>query len=314
VKVYPAAALTKGLEGREMTEIGLLHEAGAAAFSNGKRSVTNANVMRLSLAYAKDFGALIIHHVEDRDLAESGVMNEGEVSARLGLIGIPAAAETITLERDLRLVALTRGRYHAAALSSAESIEPIRDAKAHGLPVTCGVAIANLVLDETEVGAYRTYSKMKPPLRRQEDRRALVEALAAGIIDVIVSNHDPQDADLKRRPFEEAADGTVGLETLLSAALQLHHKREIELIPLLAAMTCKPAKLLGLDSGRLALGAPADLILVNLDLPWRVDADRLTSRSRNSVFDGHLLLGRVLQTIVAGHRVYHHTQGPVLQA
>jgi dihydroorotase len=307
VNIHPAAAMTKGLEGREMSEMGLLKEAGALAFSNGKRSVPNAQVMRLLMAYSRDFDAVIIHHTEDRDLADGGVANEGEISSRLGLQGIPAAAETIMLERDLRLVALTGARYHAAALSSAESLEPIRSAKAEGLRVTCGVSINNLTLNELDIGAYRTYCKVKPPLRREEDRRALVEGLRDGTIDVIVSNHDPQDADVKRRPFAEAADGAAGVETMLAAALQLYHKGEIELLPLLAAMTSKPASLLGLDSGRLAVGAPADLALIDLELSWRVDKHRLASRSKNSPFDERVLQGKVIETYVAGRSVYRHT-------
>lgn len=306
VNVHPAAAMTKGLEGREMTEIGLLKAAGALAFSNGKRSVTNAQVMRLVMAYAKDFDAVLIHHTEDRDLADGGVMNEGEISSRLGLQGIPAAAETIVLERDLRLVALTGARYHAATLSTAEALAPIREAKRQGLRVTCGVSINNVTLNEFDIGGYRTYLKLKPPLRGEDDRRALVEGLSDGTIDVVVSNHDPQDADLKRRPFAEAADGAVGLETLLAAALRLYHNGEIGLSPLLNALTAKPAELLGLPCGRLVEGAPADLALVDLERPWRVDADMLLSRSKNTPFDDAVLQGKVIETYVAGQRVYLH--------
>jgi len=307
VRVYPVAAATKALEGREMTEIGLLKEAGAIAFSNGKRSISNAQVMRHLLAYAKDFDALVMHHTEDRDLADGGAMNEGEVATRLGLQGIPAAAETVVIERDLRLLELTGANYHASALSSAESLGPIADAKKRRLHVTCGVSINNLSFNEFDIGAYRTYYKLKPPLRTENDRRALVEGLSDGAIDVIISSHDPQDADVKRRPFSEAADGAVGLETMLAAALELYHNRSIELIPLLAAMTAKPAKLLGLPGGRLQEGAPADLALFSLELPWRVDAEKLVSRSKNSPFDKRMLQGKVLETYVAGHRVFHHT-------
>ncbi len=306
INVYPAAAMTKNLDGRELAEIGLLKEAGAAAFSNGKRSVSNAQVMRLVMAYAKDFDALLIHHVEDRDLSENGVMNEGEVSSRLGLQGIPAAAEVIMLDRDLRLVALTGGRYHAAALSCAAALDPIRHGKAQGLRITCGVSINNLTLNENDVTGYRTYFKMKPPLRREEDRQALVAGVADGAIDVIMSNHDPKDADMKRRPFAEASDGAIGLETMLAAALQLYHNKEVDLTALLAAMTSKPATLLGLPSGRLVVGAPADFALVNLDLPWRVEKAKLRSRSKNSPFDESVFQGKVIATYVGGRRVYHH--------
>jgi dihydroorotase len=215
VNVRPAAALTKGLEGREMTPIGLLSEAGAVAFTDGARSVTNAQVMRRALAYARDFGALIIHHVEDPDLVGDGVMNEGELSARLGLHGIPREAETVMLERDVRLVRLTGGRYHAAMISCADSVEIVRAAKARGLPVTCGVSINNLTLNENDIGDYRTFLKLAPPLRHEDDRQAVIEALADGTIDAIVSDHNPQDVETKRLPFAEAADGAIGLETLL---------------------------------------------------------------------------------------------------
>lgn len=308
VRVYPMAAMTKNLEGREMTEIGLLTQAGATAFTNGKSSIANAQVMRLLMAYAKDFDALVIHFTEDRDLADGGVMNEGEVSGRLGLQGIPAAAETIIIERDLRLLALTGGRYHIAQISSEESLTPIRDAKAAGLGVTSGVSINHLTLNENDIGAYRTYFKMKPPLRREEDRRALVQALRDGVIDVIVSSHDPQDSDLKRRPFADAADGAIGLETMLAGALQLYHNKEIELLPLLAAMTSKPADLLRVPSGRLAAGAPADLALINLDLPWKVDGAAMRSRSKNTPYDERVLQGKVLASWVGGQRVYHHAE------
>jgi dihydroorotase len=309
VRVYSMAAMTKGLEGREMTEIGLLKEAGAMAFTNGKHSVGNAKIMRLLMAYARDFDALIVHFAEDGDLADGGVMNEGEISSRLGLQGIPSAAETIMIERDLRLLALTGGRYHISLVSSEESLTPIRDAKASRLDVTSGVSVNHLTLNENDIGAYRTYCKIKPPLRREEDRRALVAALREGVIDVIVSSHDPQDADLKRRPFDEAADGAIGLETMLAAALQLYHNGEIELLPLLAAMTAKPADLLRLPTGRLAIGAPADLALVNLDLPWKVDTASMSSRSRNCPFNDRVFQGKVLQSWVAGRRVYHHAEG-----
>ncbi len=217
VHVHPMAAMTKGLKGEEMTEIGLLHEAGAIAFSNGKTSLANSKVMRNVLAYAKDFGALVVHHLEDPTLAPDGVMNEGEVATRLGLRGTPCAAETIMLERDIRLVELTGGRYHAGQISCRASLDIVRSAKERGLPVTCGVSINHLTLNENDIGPYRTFFKMKPPLRSEEDRRAMVEGVASGDIDVIVSAHDPRGAEGKRRPFAEAADGAVGLETLLAS-------------------------------------------------------------------------------------------------
>ncbi len=308
VHVHPMAAITKGLAGEEMTEIGLLKGAGAVAFSDGKRSIANAQVMRRALSYAKDFGALTVHHTEDPLLVNGGVMNEGEVSSRLGLPGVPSAAETIMLERDIRLVELTGGRYHAAQISCRASLEVIRQAKAQGLPVTCGVSINHLTLNENDVGSYRTFFKIRPPLRREEDRLAMVEGLVAGDIDVIVSAHDPKDADVKRRPFAEASDGAIGLETLLPAALRLYHNQDIGLPQLLAAMTCRPAKLLGLPSGLLQIGAPADLILIDLTTPWVVDPDKLHSKSKNTPFDESRLEGLVLRTIVAGETVYTYAE------
>ena len=307
VHVHVMAAMTKGLRGEEMTEIGLLQRAGAIAFTNGKASVANTRIMRNVLLYAKDFGALIVHHTEDPHLTEGAVMNSGEVATRLGLPGVDKAAETIVLERDVRLVQLTGGRYHAAQLSCAESLAMVRAAKARGLPVTCGVSINHLTLNENDIGSYRTYFRLKPPLRAEDDRSAMVRALAAGEIDVIVSSHDPQDVDTKRRPFAEASDGAIGLETLLAAALRLYHNGEIGLLPLLRAMTIHPAKLLGLPAGRLEKGAPADLILVDLDQPWVVDKAQLRARSKNSPFDESRMQGRVLLTMVAGGLAYEYS-------
>jgi dihydroorotase len=306
VHVHVMAAMTRGLKGQEMTEIGLLQRAGAIAFTNGKASVSNARVMRNVLLYAKDFDALIVHHTEDPNLTEGTVMNSGEVATRLGLPGVNKAAETIVLERDLRLVEITGGRYHAAQLTCAESLAVMRAAKARKLPVTCGVSINHLTLNENDIGPYRTFFRLKPPLRSEDDRSAMVRGLAAGEIDVIVSSHDPQDADTKRHPFAEAADGAIGLETLLAAALRLYHNGEIALLPLLRAMTANPAKLLGLPSGRLEKGAPADLILVDLGQPWVVDKAEIRARSKNSPFDESKMQGRVLVTMVAGKAVYQY--------
>jgi dihydroorotase len=307
VNVHVMAAMTKGLRGEEMTEIGLLQRAGAIAFTNGKASVANTRIMRNVLLYAKDFGALIVHHTEDPHLSEGTVMNSGEVATRLGLPGVDRAAETIVLERDVRLVQLTGGRYHAAQITCADSLAVVRAAKAGGLPVTCGVSINHLALNENDIGSYRTYFRLRPPLRAEDDRAAMVRALAAGEIDVIVSSHDPQDVDTKRRPFAEASDGAIGLETLLAAALRLYHNGEVGLLPLLRAMTVHPARLLGLPSGRLGKGAPADLILVDLDQPWVVDKAQLRARSKNSPFDESRMQGRVLLTMVAGDLAYEYS-------
>lgn len=304
VHVRPMAAATRGLEGKEMTEIGLLQEAGAVAFTNGTSSIANARVMRRLLAYATDFDALIVHNTEEPELASSGVMNEGEISSRLGLPGIPASAEAIMLQRDLELVRATGARYHAAQISTAASLDIIRRARADGIDVTCGVSINHLMLNENDIGSYRTFFKMRPPLRREEDRQALVAGLAAGEIDVVVSGHNPKDADVKRRPFAEAEDGAIGLETLFSAALTLYHNEDIELTTLLRAFTSTPARLLGLKSGKLEVGARADLALADFQAPWIVDPDRLQSKSKNTPFDERQMQGRVLRTIVNGNTVF----------
>ena len=304
VRVHPAAALTKGLEGREMTEFGLLADAGAVAFTDGRRTLTNAAVMRRALTYARDFGALVMHHAADPDLAGGGVMNEGEVATRLGLAGIPKEAEIVVVERDVRLAALTGGRYHAALISCAESLDVVRRAKLAGLAVTCGVSINHLTLNENDIGPYRTFFRLSPPLRSEDDRMAMVAGIADGTIDVIVSSHDPQDVDTKRHPFSEAADGAVGLETLLPAALRLFHNGDVDLLTLFRALSTRPAGLLGLEVGRLAPGAPADLIVVDPDAPWVLEAAALRSRSKNTPFEGARFQGLVRRTLVAGRTVY----------
>ncbi len=304
VRIHPAAALTKGLRGEEMTEFGLLGEAGAVAFTDGARSVLNARVMRRAMLYARDVGALLINHCEDPELVGDGVMNEGEFASRLGLLGIPREAETIVLERDLRLLRLTRGRYHAALVSCADSVEVMARAREEGLAVTCGVSINNLTLNENDIGDYRTFLKLSPPLRVEDDRQAVIAALDAGIIDVIVSDHNPQDVETKRLPFAEAANGALGIETMLSAALRLVHGGQISLPRLLRAMSTRPAEILGLPGGRLEKGAPADLILFDPEMPYVLDKMRLRSRSKNSPFDEARLEGRVLKTYVAGRCVH----------
>ena len=304
VNVLPAAAITKGLAGREMTEFGLLQEAGAVAFTDGLRAVADAQVMRRALTYARDFGALLMQHVEEASLAAEGVMNEGELASRLGLMGVPREAETVMLERDIRLVRLTGGRYHAAMVSCADSVEIVRRAKEDGLPVTCGVSVNNLVLNEGDIGHYRTFCRLSPPLRDEADRHAVVQALREGVIDVVVSDHNPQDVETKRLPFAEAADGALGIETLLGASLRLVHTGDVPLGTLIAAMTANPARILGREAGRLAVGAPADLALIDLDLPYVLDKRGLKSRSKNSPFDEARLQGAAVLTLVGG-RIVH---------
>jgi dihydroorotase len=298
------AALTKGLKGQEMTEFGLLKAAGALAFTDGNHSVTNAQVMRRALTYARDFDALIVHHTEDPDLTGEGVMNEGAYAARLGLVGVPTAAETIMLERDVRLVALTGSRYHAASVTCAESLDVLRRAREDGLQITASCSINHLTLTENDVGSYRTFCKVVPPLRTEQDRKAIVAAIESGLIDIVVSDHDPQDVETKRLPFAEAAPGAIGIETMLSAGLRLVHSKDIALMKLLAAMSTRPADLLGLPGGNLRPGSVADVIVIDLDALWVIEPDDLKSKCKNTPFDEAQLQGRVVRTIVAGRTVY----------
>jgi dihydroorotase len=308
VHVQPMGALTKGLAGKELAEIGLLKAAGAVAFTDGAKSITNAQVMRRALTYAGDFDALVVHHTEDPDLIGDGVMNEGEYAARVGLFGIPKAAEAIVLERDVRLVALSRARYHAASITCADSLAILRRAREAGLPVTAAASVNHLTLNEIDIGAYRTFFKVSPPLRAEEDRVALVEALGEGLLDVVMSDHNPQDVETKRLPFAEAAPGAIGLETMLTAALRLVHNGQIRLTTLVRAMSTRPAELLGLPGGTLKPGSPADVIVADLDMPWVLDPDLLKSKCKNTPFDEARLQGRVVRTIVAGRTVFEYAQ------
>ena len=287
-----------------MTEIGLLKEAGAVAFTDGDRTIANTRVLRSALAYASTFGVLVVGHAEDPDLTEGAAVNECEYAMRLGLPAAPSAAETMIVERDIRLVELTGARYHFAQISCRASLDAIAAAKQRGLPITCGVAAHHLALNELDVGPYYTFMKVKPPLRSEADRAAMVEGVASGIIDVIVSSHDPQAADTKRQPFAQAAFGAVGLETLLPVALGLHHHGDADLLRIVKALTASPAKILGLDTGVLAKGAPADLVLIDPDVPFVVDPEKLHSRARNTPFEGRRFQGHAVMTFIGGERVY----------
>jgi dihydroorotase len=304
IRIFPSAALTHGLLGREIAEIGLLKEAGAVAFSDGRKSVADAQTMRRAMAYARDFDALIAPVCEDRSLAGDGVAAEGLFASWLGLPGVPREAETVALQRDLSLVALTGARYHAAMLSNRLSLAAMKSAKDEGLPATCGASINHLTLNELDIGDYRTFLKLSPPLRDEEERSALVDALNAGLIDVICSDHDPQDVETKRLPFAEAAAGAIGVETMLSASLRLVSAGRVSLPRVLRAMTVRPAEILGLALGRLAVGAPADVIRFDPDEPYVLDPADLHSRCRNTPFDAARLEGRVKLALVAG-RIAH---------
>ncbi|CAA7624069.1 Dihydroorotase [Magnetospirillum sp. LM-5] len=303
-KVYPYAAATKGLEGKELAEMGFLMEAGALAFTDGVKAIGDSQTMRRALSYAATFGALIVQHPEDPSLASGGAMNAGELATRMGLSGIPAAAEAIMLERDMRLVAMTGGRYHAAHVSTADGVAIIRKAKQAGLPVTCDTAPPYFALNELAVKDYRTFAKLSPPLRAEEDRRAVVDGLKDGTIDAIASDHAPQDADSKRQPFAQAEFGGVGLETLLPITLELVHDGHLGLLDALRRVTSGPADILGLAGGRLKVGAAADLVLFDPARGWKIEPDRFRSKSKNSPFDARPVQGLVLRTIVDGRTVF----------
>ena len=304
VKIFAYGAVTRGLAGEQLVELGLLKEAGAVAFTDGLKAVADARVLRRALSYANGFGALIVQHPEEPSLARDGAMNEGEIATRLGLSGIPAVAEAMMVERDLRLVELTGGRYHAAHVSTCAALDAIRQAKARGLRVTCDTAPPYFTLNETAVGDYRTFAKLSPPLRGEDDRRAVVEALRDGTVDAVASDHAPHDQESKRLPFGQALPGIVGLETLLQLSLEPVHKRELPLLDMLAKLTCRPADILGLSLGRLMKGGVADLVLFDLDRPGRIAVDGFCSKSKNSPFDRRPVQGRVLRTVVDGRTVF----------
>ena len=303
-KVFCYAAATQGLEGKELAEMGLLAEMGALGFTDGPRALAEAQVMRRVLSYSRAFDALILQHPEEPSLAQGGAMNEGETSMRLGLPGIPALAEVMMIERDLRLLEMTGARLHIMHVSTAEGVEAIRRAKARGLRVTCDTAPPYFTLTEVDIGDYRTFCKISPPLRTGPDREAVIAGLADGTIDAITSDHAPQDQDTKRVPFAQAEHGVVGLETLLPLALALYHKHKLPLLDLMKKLTSGPAAILRLPLGRIAKGAPADLVLFDPDRPWIVDAKRFRSKSKNSPFDEMPVQGRVLRTVVAGRTLF----------
>jgi dihydroorotase len=303
-KVHTYAAATKGLKGKELTEIGLLAANGVLGFTDGVTAIADALVMRRVLAYARTFDQLIIQHPEEPSLGGAGEVTEGEIATRLGLAGITPAAEVIIVERDLRLVAITGARYHVAHVSTAATIDAIRRAKADGLPVTCDTAPPYFALNETAIGDYRTFAKLSPPLRAESDRQAVVAGLADGTIDAIASDHSPWDQDSKRLPFSSASCGIVGLETLLPLSLELYHNRHLTLIEVLRRLTVAPARILGLGIGRLAPGAPADFVIFDAGAKGRIQTETFRSKSKNAPFDGRPITGRVERTVVDGRTIF----------
>ena len=304
IKIYAYGAITRGLEGKELTEFGILSEAGALAFTDATKAISDTLVMRRALSYASTFDLLIVQHPEEPKLARNGQMTEGETSTRLGLAGIPAVAEVMMLERDFRLVELTGARYHAAHVTTAAAIDTIRAAKARGLPVTCDTAPQYFTLTDAATAEYRTFAKVSPPLRCEEDRLAVIEGLRDGTIDVIASDHRPQDQDSKRLPFVQAEPGIVGLETLLPLTLALHRNADIGLLDLIRRLTSAPGELLRMKEGRLAPGLPADMVIFDPDHDWTVEAAALKSRSKNTPFDQMPVQGKAMCTIVGGRHVH----------
>jgi len=299
-RVYPMGAATQGMDGVQIAEIGQMQQSGAVAFTDCRKAVSNAQVMRRLLEYASYFNALIVQYPEEPALAASGVANEGETATRLGLAGIPAAAEAIQIERDARLAELVGSRIHFALISSREGVEAVRAAKKRGAKVTCSTAPHYLVLNDNALEGYRTFAKVMPPLRGESDRLALIEGLSDGTIDTLVSDHDPKSADVKRLPFAQAAHGIVGFETLLPLSLTPVHAGKVDLMTVLRALTATPAALLGLSTGTLECGAPADLTIFDADKPWRIDVEMLHSSTKNTPFDSLPIQGQVWQTVVGG--------------
>jgi dihydroorotase len=304
VHVLPMAALTKGREGREMTEIGFLQDAGAVAFTDCDRVITNTKAFSRALTYARSLDALVIGHVQEPGLSEGAAVTSGKFASLRGLPGVSPMAERMALDRDIALLEMTGARYHVDQITTARALPALERAKRNGLQITAGIGVHHLTLNELDVADYRTFFKLKPPLRSEEDRVAVVQAVADGLIDIISSMHTPQDEESKRLPYEEAASGAVGLETLLPAALRLYHAEMIDLPRLFRAMSLNPARLLGLTAGRLQADAPADLILFDPDTPFQLDRAALLSKSKNTPFDGARMQGRVLGTWVNGHRIW----------
>ena len=303
-KIYCYGALTKGLEGKDIVEMGLLAESGALGFTDALTAVADAQVMRRALSYARTFDLLVVQHPEEPRLSAGGAMNNGELASRLGLSGIPACAEVMMIERDLHLVRMSGARYHVAHVSTAAAVEKIRQAKQEGLRITCDTAPPYFSLNEAKVGDYRSFAKLSPPLRGEADRRAIAAAVAEGVIDSIASDHAPLDVESKRVPFAQAVPGVIGLETLLPVSLELYHKGQMPLVDLIRCLTSRPADILGLPQGRLAKGAPADMVLIDLDRPHRIDVSKFRSKSKNSPYDARPVQGKVLKTFVDGRLVF----------
>ena len=303
INIFPCASLTKNIEGTNMTEFGLLQNKGIIAFTDGIRTIQNTQLMSRIMNSAKDLGSLIMQHAEDLDLSKNGMINSGIIATKLGLSGIPDIAERIIIERDLTLLENIKCRYHISQISSEKSIEVIKQRK-EKVKFTCGVSVNNLSLNENDIGDFRTFLKLSPPLRREEDRISLVNALKDEIIDVIVSDHKPEDEESKRLTFAQAATGASGIETLLSLSLELYHNGSVKLETIIKALTSNPAKILKINKGNLSIGADADLCIVDINKPWIVKKEKLISKSKNTSIEDKKLQGKVTNTFVKGKELF----------
>ena len=300
INIYPAASLTKNIEGKQMTEFGLLKRKGIIAFTDGLKTVQNPQVMSRIMNYAGESGALIMQHAEDNILSAGGLINEGEISTRLGLKGIPSLAEKIIVERDLSFLEEYHCRYHISQISSEKTLSTIKRAKEEGKIFSTGVSINNLSLNENDIGDFRTFLKLSPPLRTEQDRLSLINAIGEGLIEVIVSDHKPEDEESKRLTFAQAATGATGIETLLPLALELFHNDSLKLNKIIAPITSNPAKILGIDKGSLQIGRDADLCVVDINKPWVVNKDELLSKSKNTPIEDRKLQGQIIKTFIKG--------------
>ena len=305
INIFPAATLTRNMEGKLMTEFGLLSKKGIIGFTDATKTIQNSEIMSRIMNYASDLDVLVMQHPEDQELSRGRCISEGEISTRLGLQGIPDIAEKIIIERDLSLLEEYPCRYHISQLSSAKSVEVIKKYKKEGIKFSAGVSINNLSLNENDVGDFKTFMKVSPPLRKENDRKALIKGIKDGHIDVIVSDHKPEDEESKRLPFAQAAEGSIGIETLLSLALELHHNESLPLKKIIETITCNPAKILKINKGTLKKGSDADLCIFDLNEPWKVDVSKLKSKSKNAAIENRKLQGKVLMTYLKGESVFN---------